>query len=377
MRGSLSSAAASARRAISIFSSGERSSLLSSRSRSGTRSINAEGSGSPACGSSAVILASAVASSTTRSRDSRERSEVDAAADARPAKTRRARRCSREWLRVSISPIRTDAPKRLSSTRKPSAAVAPRCAARLSTETRRSVFIVAMSVSPAPTEGGLSQARPGSAAPASSVAPPANPARSEGGLRKELVAPTRPASYGRSADGDAVDADRREPDAHRHGLAVLAARPNTLVELQVATDTRDAREGLGAVPDQRRPFDRRRDASVLDQVRLARREDELPVRDVHLAAAEGHGVEAVLHRFHNFLGIVLPGQHERVGHPRHRRIGVGLAAPVAGRLHAHEPRVQLVLHVAGQDPVLDEDGPAGWRALVVDVERATAIRDRP
>src|SRR2546427_4846198 len=99
-----------------------------------------------------------------------------------------------------------------------------------------------MSVSPAPTEGGLSQARPGSASPASSVAPPTSPAPTEGGLRKELVAPTRPislalergdvASYRGAADRDAVDADRREPDAHRHGLAVLAARPNTLVELQ-------------------------------------------------------------------------------------------------------------------------------------------------
>src|SRR5881296_992604 len=110
-----------------------------------------------------------------------------------------------------------------------------------------------MSVSPAPTEGGLSQARLGSASPASSVASPIRCVPHQPGSLR--------GSYGGAADGDAVDADRREPDTHRHGLAVLAARPNTLVELQVATDTRDAREGLGTVPDQRRPFDRRRDAS--------------------------------------------------------------------------------------------------------------------
>ena len=141
MRGSVSRAAVSARRAISIFSSGAMSAAASSRSRSGTRAISAPGSGSPACGSSAVILASAVASSTTRSRDSRERSEVEAAAEARPANTRSESRCSLEWWSVSISPIRTDVAKRRSSTRKPSAAVAPRWTARASTSTRRSSFI--------------------------------------------------------------------------------------------------------------------------------------------------------------------------------------------------------------------------------------------
>ncbi len=141
MRGSVSRAAVSARRAISIFSSGAMSAASSSRSSAGTRSISVRGSGRPACGSSAVILASAVASSTTRSRDSRERSEVEAAADARPANTRSERRCSLEWLSVSISPIRTDVAKRRSSTRKPSAAVAPRSTARASTLTRSSSFI--------------------------------------------------------------------------------------------------------------------------------------------------------------------------------------------------------------------------------------------
>ena len=58
-------------------------------------------------------------------------------------------------------------------------------------------------------------------------------------------------------------------------------------------------------------------------------------------------------------------------------MGVGLAAPVAGGRHAHEPCVQPVLHVAPEDPLLDQHGAPRRGALVVDVERATAVRERP
>ena len=49
---------------------------------------------------------------------------------------------------------------------------------------------------------------------------------------------------------------------------------------------------------------------------------------------------------------------------------------LAGRLDAGEPRVQLVLHVAAQDAVLDQHVVAARRALVVDRQRAAAIRQR-
>src|SRR5262245_47756002 len=231
-----------------------RSAPASSRSSSGSRVIRVAGSGSPACGSSAVIFASAVASSTTRSSDSRDRSDVDAAAEARPAKTRKERRCSREWLMFSISRMRTETLKWLSSTRKPSAAVAPRCAARLRTETSRSVFIVAGSSRPPWTEGGLKQARAGSAAAY----------LSQGDLRAPLaIHGLRVRSYRRSPYGDSVDPDRRQADADRHGLAVLAAGAHTLVELQVVADPRHARERLRAVADQGRALHRRGDPPVL------------------------------------------------------------------------------------------------------------------
>ena len=47
-------------------------------------------------------------------------------------------------------------------------------------------------------------------------------------------------------------------------------------------------------------------------------------------------------------------------------VGEALAPAVAGRLHAHQPRVQPVLHVAEQNAVLDQHGALGRRALVVD-----------
>src|SRR5439155_705265 len=112
-------------------------------------------------------------------------------------------------------------------------------------------------------------------------------------------------SYRRPAHGQLVDADRREPHTHRDRLALLATGANALVELEVATDARDARQRIGTVADQRRALDRRGHAPVLDQVGLARREDELPARDVHLPAAEGHRIEPALDRFDDLLRLVI------------------------------------------------------------------------
>src|SRR3989475_2607852 len=310
MQGSLSSAAASQRRATSIFASGVSSGLASARSRSGTPRIRSCGSGRPACGSSAVTFASEVASSTTRSRDSRERSDVEAAADARPAKTRRDSRASRAWVTVSRSPSRTTALKALSSIRYPSAAVAPLATARVRTPTRSSSFTVARPARPGPSVGGL---RRGATRPLSTC----------------RVSFHGPASYGRAADGQVVDADRRKPHTHRDRLAFLAAGAHALVQLEVAPDADDARQRLGTVADQRRALDRRGHAPVLDEIGLARREDELPVGDVDLTAAEAHRVEPTLDRLDDVLRVVLPRRHERVGHAGHRRVRGGHPPPVA------------------------------------------------
>ena len=57
-------------------------------------------------------------------------------------------------------------------------------------------------------------------------------------------------------------------------------------------------------------------------------------------------------------------------------MGVALAPAVAGGRHAHEPGVLPVLHVAGEDAVLDQGRVAGRGALVVDGQRAAPVRDR-
>ena len=140
MRGSKSSAACSARRARSIFSSGDRSCPVgSARSRSGSGGCaSSAASGSPASSSGLVIRASDTASSTSRPTDSRLRSEVEAAATDCPTNTRSARRCSRACLTVSTWPRRTRAEKACASTMKASAAVAPFVVARARRSASRS-----------------------------------------------------------------------------------------------------------------------------------------------------------------------------------------------------------------------------------------------
>ena len=74
-------------------------------------------------------------------------------------------------------------------------------------------------------------------------------------------------------------------------------------------------------------------------------------------------------------GSLVAGEHVGVGHARHRHVGEAFAPAVAGRLHAHQPRVLPVLHVAVEDAVLDQHGAIGRRAFVVDGERAAASRN--
>src|SRR5450432_2456410 len=90
----------------------------------------------------------------------------------------------------------------------------------------------------------------------------------------------------RPADGQAIDAQRRLSDAHRHALAVLAAGADTRIERHVVTDHRHPRQRIGAVADQRGALDRIGELAVLDHPRFGSREHELAVGDVDLSAAE-------------------------------------------------------------------------------------------
>jgi hypothetical protein len=72
-------------------------------------------------------------------------------------------------------------------------------------------------------------------------------------------------------------------------------------------------------------------------------------------------------------GVHVAAEHIGVGHARHRLVGIAFAAAVAGRLHAHQPGVLAILHVADQLAVLDQHVAGRRRAFVVDGERAAPL----
>src|SRR5258708_527466 len=178
------------------------------------------------------------------------------------------------------------------------------------------------------------------------------------------------------AHRERIDPQGGLPDADRHALAFLAAGADAGIELQIVPDHRDAGEHIRAVANERGALDGRAEPAVLDQVALAHREHELARGDVHLPAAEVHGVDAAIDGTDDFLGYVRSSQHVGVGHARHRDVCEGFPASVAGGCHAHEPGVEAILQVTAQDPVLDQPGALRRRAFIVNVERATAARER-
>src|SRR5262245_3074494 len=99
----------------------------------------------------------------------------------------------------------------------------------------------------------------------------------------------------RSAYGDAVEPDGRQPDPDRDALALLAAGPDAGIKLEIVADHADAGERIGAIADQGCSLDRRTDLAVLDAISLGAGEHELARGDVDLTAAEGNGIEPAWH----------------------------------------------------------------------------------
>ena len=159
-------------------------------------------------------------------------------------------------------------------------------------------------------------------------------------------------------------------------LAALAAHADALVELEVVADALDPGQHRRAVADQGRALDRLGDLAAADPVGLGAGEDELAAGDVDLPAAEALGVNPVLDPLDQLARIVLAGEHEGVGHARHRRMGEAFAAAVAGRLHAHQPGIEPVLQIALEDAVLDQHVAPRRRAFVVDGQRSAPLLDR-
>ncbi len=115
---------------------------------------------------------------------------------------------------------------------------------------------------------------------------------------------------------------------------------------------------------------------MLDFVGLAGGKYELPGGDIDLAAAEIHGINAALHGSDDVLRSVWPGPHVGVGHPRERDVRERLAAAIPRRTRAHEPRIQLILHVPAQNSVFNQRRALGRSSLIVDVQRAAPLRER-
>src|SRR5262249_19439384 len=104
--------------------------------------------------------------------------------------------------------------------------------------------------------------------------------------------------------------------------------------------------------------------------------DEIAAGDIHLPAAEIAAVHALRHRADDLFGVAFAGEHEGVGHARHRNVCVALAPSTAGRFGLEQRTRKLVLQVPAQHAVFDEHVAARRLAFVVDIERAAAIADR-
>src|ERR1700678_2871414 len=96
-----------------------------------------------------------------------------------------------------------------------------------------------------------------------------------------------------SANSPAIDLDCRNADAARYGLPGFTAGANAFVEFQVIADHRNPSENIGAVSDQCRSLDRSCDLPIFNQICFGRRKNELPIRNVHLPAAEVYRVTAM------------------------------------------------------------------------------------
>src|SRR5260370_5218878 len=176
------------------------------------------------------------------------------------------------------------------------------------------------------------------------------------------------------ADSHTIDFNCRDADADRNGLSIFAAGAHAFIEFQIVADHRNARQHIGSVADQGCALDGGRDLSVFDEIRLRRRENKFAVRDVDLSATKVHRVDAVLYRTNNVPGIILPCEHVRVGHARHRNVLVTLAASVAGIGQAHQLRGEFVAEISLQDSILDQHRFLRRLAFVVYVQRSAAPR---
>src|SRR5262249_9498997 len=153
---------------------------------------------------------------------------------------------------------------------------------------------------------------------------------------------------GAPSDGHAIDLDRRNAHTHGHALPFLAARADAFVELEVVAHHADVLQRLGPVADQGGVAHRAPEPAVLDHVPLRCGEDEIAAGDIPLPAAEIAAVHALRHRADDLFGVAFAGEHEGVGHTRHRNVCVALAPSTTGRFGLEQRTRKLVLQVPAQ-----------------------------
>src|SRR5437879_6100670 len=96
----------------------------------------------------------------------------------------------------------------------------------------------------------------------------------------------------RSTHGHAIELRSRHADTYRHSLPVFAAGADTFIELQIVSNHRNASQRVGTIADQCRSTNWRGHVAVFNQISLRGGENKLAVRDVHLAPAEVHSINA-------------------------------------------------------------------------------------
>lgn len=88
----------------------------------------------------------------------------------------------------------------------------------------------------------------------------------------------------RSANRKAIDLDSWKPHAYGHGLAILAAGTNPLVQAEVGAHHGNPREDVRTIADQGGSLYRPGYLTVFDQIGFASGKNELAARDIHLTA---------------------------------------------------------------------------------------------
>ena len=143
--------------------------------------------------------------------------------------------------------------------------------------------------------------------------------------------------FRRAAYGETIDLDGWNSYSDRDRLTVLAARAYTFIEFQIVAYHGDSSQYVGAVSDQCCALDRRGNLAIFDQVSLGSRKNKLAIRNIHLATAEIHGIDATFDGMDDVLRIVITGKHVSVGHARHGNVLVTFAASIAGVGDTHQP----------------------------------------